>query len=315
MLKESLLSVIIPVFNEESQIKESLQTVARILIINNIKYEFIIINDGSKDNTWGVLKNIASELPNIHAISLSRNFGKEASICAGLEIAKGDACIIMDADLQHPPEIIPKMYKLWKEEKYEVVEGVKVSRGKEPLFNKISAISFYKLLHKISGFNLNMASDFKLLDAKVVSAWKLMPERNTFFRGMSAWLGYKRTSVSFEVAERKTGISKWSIFKLFKLAVNAISSFSAVPLQLVTFMGVIFFIGSILLGLQTLYMKIRGIAFSGFTTVILLLLITGSAIMISLGIIGIYIAKIYDEIKMRPRYLVDEEVFSDKSGM
>ena len=216
----------------------------------------------------------------------------------------------MDADLQHPPELIPEMVRLWKEEGYEVVEGVKALRGQESLVNKAGAGLFYYILSKFSGFDIKQASDFKLLDKKVVHAWQSMNERNTFFRGMSAWVGFNRISIPFNIKNRTGGASKWSLFKLFKLAINAITSFSSLPLHIVTFMGLIFLLGSLILGIQTLYMKLKGIAYSGFTTVILLLLIIGSTLMISLGIIGTYIAKIYEEVKGRPRYIVAEQIES-----
>lgn len=306
------ISVVIPVYNEEKHIQESIYTIHNLLESSSIEHEFILVDDGSRDNTWVELSTLSKKLPEVNAIKLSRNFGKEAALCAGLEAVSGDACIVMDADLQHPPEIIPEMVKLWQQENYNVVEGVKISRGKEKFVNKLGAHLFYGTLKALSGFDLDQASDFKLMDAKAISAWRLMNERNTFFRGMSAWVGFKRTSIPFTVAERKSGSSKWSLFKLFKLAINAITSFSSMPLQIVTFLGVIFLIGSFILGLQTLYMKFRNIAVSGFTTVILLQLIIGSALMISLGIIGTYIAKIFDEVKGRPRYLISEMT---KSGI
>jgi polyisoprenyl-phosphate glycosyltransferase len=208
--------------------------------------------------------------------------------------------------------LIPEMVRLWKEEGYEVVEGVKALRGNENPVNKIGAHLFYHILSKLSGFDINQASDFKLLDKRVVLAWRHMKERDTFFRGMSAWAGFNRISVPFNVRSRTKGVSKWSLLKLFKLAVNAITSFSSLPLHLVTFMGLIFLTGSLVLGIQTVYMKLMGMAFSGFTTVILLLLIIGSTLMISLGVIGTYIARIYEEVKHRPRYIVAEEVESRK---
>ncbi|MDF2523670.1 MAG: glycosyl transferase family 2 [Clostridiales bacterium] len=302
------ISLIIPVYNEEKQISESIKVIGEIIDKINIDYEFILIDDGSSDNTWKVLKELSVKILQIKAFRLSRNFGKEAALCAGLECATGDACIVMDADLQHPPEIIPEMIRLWREEGYDVVEGVKASRGKENLINRLGAIWFYKLLKKLSRFDLDSASDFKLMDSKVVDAWKTMGERNTFFRGMSYWVGFNRISIPFIVAERTIGQTKWSVFRLYKLAVNAITSFSSLPLQFVTFLGMAFLAGSFLLGIQTLFMKFKGIAVSGFTTVILLLLIIGSSLMISLGIIGTYIAKIFDEVKGRPRYLISEKI-------
>ena len=303
-----ILTLVIPVFHEANQLNKNIHIIKNILDKNHIKYEIILVDDGSRDNTWEEVKVLSQEMDEIRAIRLSRNFGKEAALCAGLEIAGGDACVIMDADLQHPPEVIPQMIDLWQNQDVDIVDGIKSSRGKESLFKKISARSFYSILKKFSGLDLNNASDFKLLDAKVISAWKRMGEKTTFFRGMSAWVGFKRVSVPFVVAERLEGTSKWSFLRLLKLAVIAITSFSSAPLQLVTFIGLIFLISSVILGIQTLYMKFMNIAFSGFTTVILLLLIIGSTLMISLGIIGTYIARIFDEVKQRPRYIVLDKI-------
>jgi dolichol-phosphate mannosyltransferase len=312
-MSKNLISVAIPVYNEGEQIYENINVIYNILTDNNINHEFVLVDDGSRDNTWEELQRLSRNLPNISAFRLSRNFGKEASLCAALESIKGRACIIMDSDLQHPPEIIPQMVRLWENEEYDVVEGVKSDRGNERLINKLGAFFFYSALKRLSGFDLKGASDFKLLDAKVVDSWREMKERNTFFRAMSAWLGYKRTNVYFNVPVRKNGRSKWSTLRLVKLAITAITSFSSLPLQLVTLMGIIFFIGSIMLGLYTLFMKFRGVAIGGFTTVILLQLIIGSTLMISLGIIGTYIARIFDEVKLRPRYIICDRSASKNS--
>ena len=314
-MSKDLISVIIPVFNEQNHISNSIDIIRTELLKINIQFEFIIVDDGSRDNTWSILKELSKDINDIYAIKLSRNFGKEAALCSGLEIARGNACLVMDADLQHPPKLIHHMIEKWKYEGYDVVEAVKSHRGKESFVNKVGASIFYTLLERLSGFKLYGASDYKLLDRKVVDAWKELPERDTFFRGMSAWVGFNRASLSFEVASRTEGKSKWSILHLVKLAVTAITSFSTLPLQIVTFMGTLFLIGSFILGIQTLFMKFSGIAVTGFTTVILLLLIIGSTLMISLGIIGTYIARIYNEVKARPRYVIKETIESKKNDL
>lgn len=302
--KEALLSVVIPVYQEGSHIGESIQTIDRILKENGIRHEFILVDDGSRDNTWQQLKLLAERLGNINALQFSRNFGKESALCAGLEFAQGDLVAVMDSDLQHPPELLPEMVRSWREEGYDVVEGVKNSRGKEGLFYKTCAGIFYRFIYKTSSIDLSNASDYKVLDRKVVEAWKQLPEKTTFFRGMSAWVGFSRKQVGFDVKERVDGKSKWSLTRLIKLAVNAITSYTTVPLHFITFLGTVLFFVSFGLGIQTLYMKLSGQALDGFTTVILLQLLIGSCIMISLGIIGIYLTKIYHEVKGRPRYLV-----------
>lgn len=301
-----MLSIVIPVYNEEKQISKTIEAVCKVLKTITDDYRLIIVDDGSRDGTWAVLKELSAKDPRLKILRFSRNFGKEAAIMAGLSRAESKACIIMDADLQHPPELIPEMVSLWQEG-YEVVEAVKEDRGQESSVSRFSASLFYKIMNRLSGFNLENASDFKLMDKKVVAALLQMPERETFFRGMSAWVGYTRKEIYFKVPQRETGKSRWSPLKLVRLAITAFTSFSSLPLQFVTFIGILFLLGSVVLGIQTLVMKLRGLAIGGFTTVILLLLIVGSCLMISLGMIGMYIARIYNEVKARPRYIISEE--------
>ena len=296
------ISLIIPFFNEEEQVDNTLDTVIPILESVTPFYEIIAVDDGSKDKTWSILSQRAQDNPTIHAIRFSRNFGKEAAICAGLDHVGGDLAILMDGDLQHPPQYIPHMVRLW-EEGYDIVEGVKKSRGKENPFYHFMAKSFYRIFTKLSGVDMANASDFKLLDRKVIDAWKALDEKNTFFRGLSAWLGFKKTTIEFEVAPRTHGKSKWSLTGLWRLSVNAITSFSSVPLVFITWGGLLFFVLALIIGIITLIRFFSSTAVEGFTTVILLLLIIGGAIMMSLGLIGTYISKIYDEVKGRPRYL------------
>lgn len=305
---DSLLSVVIPVYNEGNHIKSSIKVIENILIENNIVYEFILVDDGSLDNTWSELRSLTEGNDRITIIRLSRNFGKESALCAGLKYADGDMVLVMDGDLQHPPEIIPQMVNAWLTQGYDVVEGIKHSRGKENIIYRICAKLFYYLIYKSSDINLGRASDFKLMDRKVAEAWKELPERAIFFRGMSAWLGFERKEIEFDVADRVNGQTKWSLLRLIRLAVNAITSYTSVPLHFITLLGIIMFFGAVLMGMQTLFMKLSGNASDGFTTVILLQLIIGSAIMTSLGIIGIYLTKIYKEVKGRPRYIISDHI-------
>ncbi|NLY48962.1 MAG: glycosyltransferase family 2 protein [Clostridiales bacterium] len=303
-----MLSVVIPVYQEGSHIKNTVKIIEDVLISNNITYEFIFVDDGSTDNTFSELKSLARDNWRVSVVRLSRNFGKESAICAGLDYAAGDMILTMDADLQHPPEVIPAMVDAWLNEGYDVVEGVKHSRGKENIIYRVCAKFFYYMVNKSSDVNLERASDFKLMDRKVVEAWKKLPERTSFFRGMSAWLGFRRKEIEFDVAKRVAGRSKWSLFRLLRLAANAVTSYTTVPLHFITLLGAVMLFGAVVLGVQTLYMKLSGRAGSGFTTVILLQLIIGSAIMTSLGIIGLYLSKIYHEVKARPRYIVSEYI-------
>lgn len=304
--KSFKLSIIVPAYNEGGHIVQSLQKITGELYSLCDDYELIVIDDGSRDNTWEQLMLAAECTRGIRALKLSRNFGKELALCAGLENATGDAVIIMDADMQHPPSLIPQMVSAWREESFDIVECVKNDRGHENIKNLVGAKLFYNLISKLTGYELYGASDFKLLDKKVLNSWKQMPERNTFFRGMIPWLGYRTKRINFDVMERIEGTSGWNMLSLTKLAVQAVVAFSTVPLRIISFVGLLFLFSSVVLALQTLYHKIIGTAVTGFTTVILLLLITGSVIMISLGTIGEYIAAIYNEVKGRPRYLISQ---------
>ena len=306
-----MISIIIPSYNEEGNVEHTAEVVSRIMQENSIDYELVFVNDGSKDHTWDKLDAMARSDSHIVAVNFSRNFGKESAIFAGLEVAKGDACVLMDCDLQHPPETIVEMYKIWRNNDVDVVEGRKADRGKENKVYKGFSLFFYKLINKASGLDMEAASDFKLLDRKAVDALNAMPERLTFFRAMSSWVGFKTERVYFEVADREVGESKWSTKALIKFAINNITSFTSAPMQIVTICGIITFLFSVILGIHTLYQKIAGISEAGFSTVIILQLLTSSIIMFSLGIIGFYISKIYEEIKQRPRYIIRDIVRKD----
>ncbi len=298
-----MLSVIIPSYNENENIRKTAAAVAEILRSEQIVYELIFVDDGSSDGTWGEITAAGEENPNVRGIGFSRNFGKEGAIFAGLRSAQGDCAAVIDCDLQHPPELIPKMYHLW-EGGAEVVEAVKASRGREGIFHRLFAKSFYKLMKSSSGINLDGASDFKLMDRRVINALNELPERITFFRALSSWVGFKTERVEFDVQPRAAGKSKFSMKNLFKFAVNSITSFTNVPIHIITWVGVLFGIMALILGVQTLVRYFRGNAAEGFSTVILLILITGACVLVGIGVIGYYLSKIYEEIKHRPRYII-----------
>ena len=304
-----MLSIILPTYNEEQNIETTYKAIRDVMLPAGIELELVYVNDGSRDRSFEIISELSKTVQDVRIIgvSFSRNFGKEAAILAGLAHATGDVCAVMDCDLQHPPETLLSMYNLW-EQGYEVIEGVKRSRGKESPIYRGFAKLFYKLISKAAGVDMARASDFKMMDRKVVDQYINLPERNIFFRSLSAWMGYKSISVEFDVKERASGKSKWSLDSLVNYAVGSISSFSTAPMQLITLFGVVFFFFSIILGIQSFAKWVSGEALEGFTTVILLLLIVGSMIMLSLGIIGYYLSKIYEEIKARPRYIVDEIV-------
>ncbi len=307
-MNRPLLSIVIPVFREGAQLSNFLAAVRSSLSQCNLLYELVLVDDGSPDDTWRVITAEAESCQAIRALRLSRNFGKESALCAGLEHAQGDAVIVMDADGQHPPSLIPDMVRMWRSSGADIIEAVKRRRGRESLSSKFGALLFYFVLNKLSGFHFKGASDFKLMNRKAVDAWLGMHERNVFFRGMTVWMGFVTVQIPFEVVPRSVGQSTWSVFKRLKLALVGITAFSSFPLHLVTLAGMVFFALSVLLGIETLYLKLAGQAVSGFATVILLELIIGSFLMISLGIIGEYLARIYEEVKGRPRYLIKESI-------
>lgn len=303
----NLLSVVLPAYDEEGMLNKAYITISNILKNAHIEYELVFVDDGSRDRTWEIVDEIARNDERVVAVMFSRNFGKEAAVFAGLAQASGDVIAVMDCDLQHPPQLLPEMYKLWQDG-YEVIEGIKKYRGKESVFHKKSAGMFYHVMSKVTGVNMQNASDYKMMDRKAVDSILAMPERNMFFRATSTWVGFKRTCIEFEVQEREAGESKWNTANLIKYAFNNIVSFTTVPMQFVTITGAACFVFSVLLFLYSLVQYFTGQAVEGYTTLLIVILFIGSAVMISLGIIGYYISKIYEEVKKRPRYIVSKIV-------
>lgn len=311
--RQGMLSVVLPAYNEEKSIARAAQTLHGILSGEEIQYELIFVDDGSKDRTWEEILSQNQENPQVRGVRFSRNFGKEAAIFAGLAQSQGACTVVMDCDLQHPPEKVVEMYRLWQTG-IQVVEGVKTSRGKESILHAAAAKTFYAILSRATKVDMSRASDFKLLDRRAVDVLLAMREKNAFFRALSSWIGFSTAEVEFEVQPRMEGESKWSIGSLVRYAVTNIAAFTTVPLQLVTIMGVGVFIASVILGGHSLWQKLTGQALEGFTTVILLQLLIGSALMFCLGIIGYYIAKIYEEIKDRPRYIIAQTSSEKKTN-
>lgn len=298
-----MLSVVIPAYCEQETVSVAAAQITALLAQENIPHELIFVDDGSKDATWAQIEAASKQHETVRGVRFSRNFGKEAAIFAGLQNAKGDCVAVIDCDLQHPPEKLIEMYRLW-EQGTEVVEGVKSDRGKESAMHRLSAKLFYSLISHATKIDMSRASDFKLLDRKAVNVILTMREKRAFFRALSSWVGFRTAEVSYEVRERTAGESKWSTWSLMKYAVSNITAFTALPLHLVTVFGILTLLVSLVMGVIALVQKFMGIALGGFTTVIILLLFLGSLIMLSLGIIGYYLGNIYEEIKDRPRYIV-----------
>jgi glycosyltransferase involved in cell wall biosynthesis len=305
------ISLIVPAYQEERLIASSLREIRSRALESGEPFEIVVVDDGSSDGTWSAIEKARKDVPEMMAVRLSRNFGKEGAIAAGLDVATGDACIVLDADLQHPPALIPQMVRLWRQEGWDVVEAVKADRGTESWSHRLVTRTFYRIAGWVTGYELQDASDYKLLDRRVVDEWRRLGERVTFFRGLVSWLGFRRTQIRFEVPPREGGGSRWSLRGLARLALHAVTSFSALPLQIVTVLGFVTLLVAAAIGIQALRLWYTGAALPGFTTVILLQLMIGGFLMMSLGIIGTYIARIYDEVKGRPRYVVRDVVGRD----
>jgi glycosyltransferase involved in cell wall biosynthesis len=298
------VSIVIPAHNESDGIIKSIRTIEKVLADANVTCEIIIVDDGSVDDTFHQVQRMAADNRGLKGVQLSRNFGKESAILAGLEAAGGDAVITIDADLQHPPALIPEMLELWRSG-YKVVHAVKRDRSTDSRIARWRAHVFNGLMTRLGGIDVRNSSDFKLLDRMVVDALvNDLPERRRFYRGLADWVGFRQTSVLFDVAERESGEGKWSFIALADLAMTAIVSFTSTPLRIVTFLGFLTLVFGLVITFDALWSWSHGRSVSGFATIIITLLIIGSFIMISLGIIGEYIAKMYEEIKRRPVYIV-----------
>jgi glycosyltransferase involved in cell wall biosynthesis len=303
-----LLSVVVPAHNEAVGIVHAVEVIVSALSSCGMNLEIIVVDDGSRDETFELVRKLSATDSRIKGLRFTRNFGKEAALLAGLRAANGAAVVTIDSDLQHPPALIPKMLEAWRAGAM-VVNAVKRSRDTDGMLTRLRAGLFNALLSRLGGINLQNASDFKLLDRVVVDAIaRGLPERERFYRGLADWVGYRHASISFDVEERAEGQGKWTLWRLVDLATTALVSFTSAPLRIVTVLGLVTLVFGFVVAGEALVGWGQGRAVSGFTTTIITLLIVGSFIMISLGIIGEYIAKIYDEIKARPPYLVESVV-------
>lgn len=297
------LSAVIPLFNEAEVLARTVARVCEELGRCGRSFEVLCIDDGSSDDTAQRIGALAAQDPRIVPVSFSRNFGKEAAILAGLELARGRAVIFLDGDLQHPPDLIPALVARW-EEGFDVVDAVKVSRGSESWLRRRLAALFYDILGGAAGYDFTGASDFKLLDRQVVEAVRRCPEHNRFFRGLVAWVGFRVARVPFHVAERAGGRSKWSPRDLLGYTLRNLVAFSPAPLRMIAWIGFLTVLAGALLALHTLRMWWLGEALTGFTTVILLQYWLGGLILVSLGVLGYYVSHLYEEQKARPVFLV-----------
>ena len=300
-----MLSVVIPAFNEQEMVPAAAGQIDGILSRAGIPHELIFIDDGSRDATWAEIRAESEHRDTVRGVHFSRNFRKEAAIFAGLQAADGDCVAVIDCDLQHPPEKLVEMYRLW-EQGVEVVEGVKTDRGEESLAHRVAAKTFYRLISEATHIDMTRASDFKLLDRKAVNVLLSMREKRAFFRALSSWIGFRTAEVPYEVRERAAGESKWSTWLLIKYALSNITAFTSLPLHLITGCGAASFLAALIVGIVSIVRLAMGRVVTGLTGAVILLLFLSGLIVVGLGIIGYYLGNIYMEIQDRPRFIVSE---------
>ncbi len=306
-MSKKLLSVVVPVYNEQEVIDETFRRLSEVFKDYFMEVEYIFINDGSRDNTYSKLKDIAARNNQVRVINFARNFGHQIAITAGMDYAKGDAIVIIDADLQDPPEIILKMVDKWMEG-YQVVYGRRLHRDGETIFKKLTAKIFYRFLDSMTDVKLPVdVGDFRLIDRKVCDAMKCLPERSRYVRGLVSWVGFKQTSVDYHREKRFAGETKYPLKKMLKLAGDGIFSFSYKPLKLATFIGMLVSALSFIYLIIVLVQKfIKNDVVSGWASSIAVTLFLNGVMLIVLGIMGEYVGRIYEEVKARPLYIVGE---------
>ncbi|MBD1906355.1 glycosyltransferase family 2 protein [Funiculus sociatus GB2-A5] len=299
------LSVIVPVYNEELNIDYLFERLLSVLETLDTSYEIVCVNDGSKDNTLKCLIEHHHRNPVIKVVNLSRNFGKEVALSAGLDYATGAAVVPIDADLQDPPELIKELVEKWREG-YDVVYATRRSRGEESWLKQMTANAFYKIIGKMSRVPIpRNTGDFRLLDRRVVEAIKQMPERTRFMKGLFAWVGFKQTSVLFDRPQRYKGTTTWNYWRLWNFAIDGITSFSFLPLKVWSYVGVTISLLSFLYATFLIYRTLLyGVDLPGYASIMVAILFLGGIQLVTLGIIGEYLSRVYEEVKGRPLYLV-----------
>ena len=301
------LSIIIPAHNEACGILIFLEHLHTVLSACSTDFEVVVIDDGSRDESWMLINKAALQHDWLHALRFTRNFGKEAAILAGLRYSRGRAVIVMDADGQHPPALLPQLLEPWRSGRAHIVAAQKKYVA-TPLITRMNTYTFNKMMRLLTGLDLANASDYRLLDRTVVDALLTFPEKVRFFRGMTVWTGFTTIQVEFVVPPRLAGTSQWSAVQLTRLAILAITAYSAKPLSMIFWLGMIGMVVALLLTIQALYSWFSGIAVSGWSSLTLVVLFFGSANLLGVGVLGAYLAQIFDEIKSRPEYIIGETV-------
>jgi glycosyltransferase involved in cell wall biosynthesis len=316
-MEKILCSVIVPMYNEEEVIPETYRRLTKVMEGLNKSYEIIFINDGSRDNTKAMLSELCKTDKRVKMIDFARNFGHQIAITAGMDYAAGDCMVIIDGDLQDPPELIPDMIEIWRSG-FDVVYGKRKSRQGETFFKKFTAKIFYRLLGKLTDVDIPVdTGDFRLIDRKVCEALKQLPERSRYVRGLMSWVGFKQTAIEFERSERFAGETKYPLKKMLKLAMDGIMSFSYKPLRIASYLGTFLSLASFLYLIFVLLQKLifPESAQSGWASIIAVSLFFNGIILLMLGIIGEYIGRIYDEAKGRPLYIISElKNMEDRKG-
>jgi len=313
--QSQLISCVVPVYNEQQVIAEFIPALANSLQDLTMPYEIVLVDDGSKDATQEIIQQLRQRYK-IRYLRFSRNFGKECALSAGLNYAKGDAVILMDADFQHPLELIKVFVQHWQQG-YDMVYGVRKDREDESWLKRFCANGFYRLTSKITRVNIPAnAGDFRLLDRKVVNALQQLPERNRFMKGLYSWVGFKQLAVPFEVQPRAEGKSHWNYYALLDLAITGITSFSAFPLRVIALGGITIAFAAFLYALWIILSTLLfGIITPGWATIVTAIMFFGGLQLFAVGIVGEYIGRIFDEVKQRPHYIIDEQAsFDDITG-
>ena len=312
-MSHPVFSVVIPIFNEEEVLPELHQRLTRAMEAMQASYELLFVNDGSRDGSIDLLRNLASQDPRIKVIDFARNFGHQAAITAGMDLAAGDAVVVIDADLQDPPEVIARLAEKWREG-YDVVYAVREKRQGDSLFKRATAALFYRLLKRITSVDIPVdTGDFRLMSRRALEAFKTLRERHRFVRGLVSWIGFRQTGVTFVRDERHAGVTKYPLHKMVKFAFDGLTSFSFAPLQMATYMGFVTAFTAFLGILWVVGVRLfTSEAIPGWASQIVCTLLLGGIQLISLGIIGEYIGRIYDEVKGRPLYLTREILGQDR---
>ena len=316
-MRQTTLSIVAPVYCEGGHLHKFIASLtgvlARLKEDTGLCYEIVLVDDGSTDDTWASMRTLTGQYTNLRCLRLSRNFGKDAALSAGLEAARGDAVITMDSDMQHPAALIPEMVALWRTGTVDVVDVRKQERQVESFLSRICAVSFYRIFQMLTSYDLNGWGDFKLVDRKLFEACKNLGERKLFYRGLTSWMGFRHKELLFRPCARCGGTSKWSMARRVTLAVDSMTSFSGKPLLVIGIITLLFYNLSFIVGCEALWSYATGQAESGFTTVILLMLLTGSAILTGLCILSAYLHHAFVELKGRPRYLLAETLEGNKT--